>query len=451
MVLAKKTRVASSPPLCVHEASSCVLPPSFLEALDDQTLCEVTAFLVRLTDEEVSHCVSSCLYAPFAWSEWNLRKGGAPNAYLMPFHHRAGCSPPDLVLLRRTKACLSDWVALACCSQTLRNACCCAPLAWGLANPDDLLSVAARFGLGNAFEAALKRLGAGRLPASQAVVPVAVDRYAWGRVGDRGTALHSAVLSGSTSTVSAVAAACSQEVVNARDSVGHTALYLACVHRASEARQDTICKIATLLLAARAKPDAHSGCLEGASQAGVRPRATEAYNSDTPLLAACRRRNVPLVDLLLRHGANVHNTKIGPPREKNAPVSAAVGHDPAVRSRRGRDEILMQLRVVDLLLAARAAVDGLATFGERELCLSSGFPAGRSALHVAARDDHTGLLVDRLLRARAGVDSPDMRGETPLFVASFFRNRACCDVLRAAGAREIEPKEGVLVSDAVPP
>ena len=312
-----------------------------------------------------------------------------------------------------------DVLARAC--RQFYKLCWSAPIAAKLPTSSDVLRVLCRLGLSRAYRTVLPLHD----PTSQ-LLQQDCDRFGICHASVRGTLLHAAVLSENRATVVAVLEDFGS-YVNVTDSHGHTPLYLASVYRRSRRdgarRSET--GVVELLLQVRADPDSHSG-LRGKVQAQT--SCSDFFNPCTALVQACRRRDVGMVTTLLRHGADVHNCQAGGSGEGATPVSAAVCLD-VLEENSGRyiDDAEDRIRLVEALVAARADVDGLAPEAKA-------LGVGRTALHMAVRDESTGVLAAALLQARASVNISDACSDSPLHAACTYGHVRCARLLLEARA-----------------
>ncbi|MEO8313259.1 MAG: ankyrin repeat domain-containing protein [Pseudomonadota bacterium] len=166
----------------------------------------------------------------------------------------------------------------------------------------------------------------------------------------------------------------------------------------------------------------------------------------TPLLRAAKAGDVPVVQLLLQHGAlpDLANSM------GVTPLMAAAGdghiHDPTRGRYRTEDDAL---QIYDLLHAAGVDVNARTILGYADADLKIRTPANRTALHAAASRGWN-RLVKRLLDDGAQVDVLDSNGLSAIdyamgrFPKEFNANQPetypqTVELLRAAGATRENP------------
>jgi ankyrin repeat protein len=314
--------------------------------------------------------------------------------------------------------------ALACACRSLYVSCWTTPIASMLPSPADVLRVLCRLGFLHAYCAALPLHDS----ASQ-LLSAACDRHRIPKAATRGTLLHAAVLSENPDMVAAVIKDFGHRI-NVPDSHGQTPLYLASVYRRAKGDADWRSEhvMVKLLLEGRADPDAYSG-RHGAVQ--VQRTCSDHFNPHTALVMACRRCDLKMVKTLLQYRADVQNCEVGGGGEGLTPVSATVRwnrtYEKAAEGCRPKaiHDALHRVRVLGALVAAGSDVDGLVP-EEKGI--------GRTALHIAVRDEPTGLLAARLLQARACVNTCDECRDSPLHAAFRYGHTDCLRVLLAARA-----------------
>ena len=387
--------------------------------MPEDVLHGISQQIASLEPGDVASCLATAASEPV--EEPQIDETTLAGAF---FDRRSFCyeREPKRAHFRRVLAALGELDALARTCRRLHVLCWTAPIAAQLPNPSDVLRVLCRLGFSRAYRTALPLHD----PASQ-LSQHACDRYRISAASTRGTLLHAAVLSGSREMVATVLEGFWQHV-DVPDNHGHTPLYLASVYRRSARGDDGV---VSLLLEARANPDAHSGRC-GEAQAPM--KRSSSFNPHTALVAACRRRDLGVVTTLLRRRADVNNCEVGFDGEEGGeelgtPVRAAVRLDVGDGRRRLRfiDDANERILLLGVLLAAGADVDGLAP-EEKEIGV------GRTALHIAVRDDASGLLAAALLQARASVNISDAWDASPLHFACFYGRVRSTRVLLEARA-----------------
>ncbi|HUG73768.1 MAG TPA: ankyrin repeat domain-containing protein [Steroidobacteraceae bacterium] len=130
----------------------------------------------------------------------------------------------------------------------------------------------------------------------------------------------------------------------------------------------------------------------------------------TPLLRAAKAGDLPLMKLLLQHGALVDLAN----SQGVTPLMAAVGdghiHDPTRGLPRTEDDAL---QCYDLLRAAGADVNARTPLGYADADLKIRTPANRTALHAAASRGWN-RVVQRLVEDGAELDVIDSNGLSPI-------------------------------------
>lgn len=383
----------------------------------------VAVQLAMLDPAEVVSCLATCCSEPVEMEAAPLQGCDLQRVGRTLRNQRKLVSEPQRAHVRVVRATLEELDALACTCRVLYEACWSAPLAARLQNPADVLRVLCRLGFLGAYRRALQLYD----PASQ-LLPQACDRYGIPRISTRGTLLHAAVLSQSDEMLAAVLADFAEHV-DQPDSHGHTPVYLAAVYRrfkGDDRQVSWVSNALQLLLEARADPDARSGSV-GAAQA--RTRCTDLVNPNTALLVACRRCHFADVRALLKHRADVNNWSRNSDEARTVVSSVACLHQNVVYDcdNRSIDDASERRELLVELLSARADVDGLDP-DEKALGV------GRTALHLAVRDDPSGVLATALLEARASVNLSDAWGDSPLHAASMYGPFGSVRMLLAARA-----------------
>jgi ankyrin repeat protein len=166
----------------------------------------------------------------------------------------------------------------------------------------------------------------------------------------------------------------------------------------------------------------------------------------TPLLRAAKAGDLPVVQLLLQHGAlaNLANS------QGITPLMVAVGdghiHDPTRGNQRTEDDAL---QAYELLRAAGADVNVRTPLGYADADLKILTPANRTALHAAASRGWN-RIVKRLVEDGAELDVIDSNGLSPIdyalgrfpkeFNALFPAiHQETADLLRSLGAKAENP------------
>lgn len=135
----------------------------------------------------------------------------------------------------------------------------------------------------------------------------------------------------------------------------------------------------------------------------------------TPLMSACRIRNVELIQKLLLLGANVHQRNL--PNPKNGEGDNFALWFTANQKQPNRVE------VAKLLVEHGAMVNAVGEFGE-------------TPLHQAAAWDNADI-AEYLISVGANVNAEIISGKHPLSLAVKYNFEDVAKVLRAYGAREM--------------
>ena len=383
----------------------------------------VAVQLATLDPVEVVSCLATCCSEPVELEAAPLQGCDLQRLGCTNRNQRKLVREPQQAHVRAVRTTLEDLDALACTCRILYEVCWSAPLAARLQNPADVLRVLCRLGFLGAYRRALQLYD----PASQ-LLPQVCDRYDIPRVSTRGTLLHAAVLSQSDEMLAAVLTDFAEHV-DQPDSHGHTPVYLAAVYRrfkGDERQASWVSNALQILLEARADPDARSGSV-GAAQA--RTRCTDRVNPNTALLVACRRCHFADVRALLKHRADVNNWSHNSAETRTAVSVMVCLHQDVVYDgpKRSIDDASKRRELLVELLSARADVDGL-------IPDEKAIGVGRTALHLAVRDDPSGVLATVLLEARASVNLSDAWGDSPLHAARMYGHFGSMRVLLAARA-----------------
>lgn len=135
----------------------------------------------------------------------------------------------------------------------------------------------------------------------------------------------------------------------------------------------------------------------------------------TPLMSACRLRNVELVQSLLLLGANVN--------QRNLPDPKSGEGDNFALWFAANQKQPNRVEVAKLLVAHGAIVNAVGEFGE-------------TPLHQAAAWDNADM-AEYLISIGANVNAEIMSGKTPLSLAIKYNFEDVAQVLRTYGAREM--------------
>ena len=208
--------------------------------------------------------------------------------------------------------------------------------------------------------------------------------------------------------------------IDAKDSAGNTAL-----HHAVDLRNLRVCEI---LLENKADINAvnYSGqtplCTAASrGRLDVDRNMLQKYggNPRSPLSAECRTPNVEIVDMLLKHGADLNVSSRG--RDSDLPLLVAAGNNNS--------------EVAELLLRRGANIDVTDSDGNTALhrAIKSGFRSSRYSQEVAASNNSKSV-INVLLEKKANVNIANGSGQTPLSAACHAQNVEIVDMLLKRGA-----------------